>query len=111
MSLMIKKRTGELVPFNKDKISRAIFKAQKEVYPNAEELNNYGDEIAELVENVAKEMDEPLGVEDIQELVEDYLTDYDRAVGKRQLLEASRAKENGLLPEASRRNSPDSTLM
>ena len=82
MNLMIKKRTGELVPFDKDKISRAIFKAQKEVYPNAEELNNYGDEIADLVENVAKEMDEPLGVEDIQELVEDYLTDYDRAVGK-----------------------------
>lgn len=79
---MIKKRTGELVPFNRDKISRAIFKAQKEVYPHAETLANYGDEIAELVENVAKEMEEPLGVEDIQELVEDYLTDYDRAVGK-----------------------------
>ena len=82
MMLMIKKRTGELVPFNKNKISRAIFKAQKEVYPNAETLANYGDEIAELVENVAKEMDEPLGVEDIQELVEDYLTDYDLKVGK-----------------------------
>ena len=82
MDLMIKKRTGELVPFNKDKISRAIFKAQKEVYPNAEELNNYGDEIANLVETVAKELDEPMGVEDIQELVEDYLTDHDRAVGK-----------------------------
>jgi len=82
MELQIRKRTGELVPFNKDKISRAIFKAQKEVYPHAETLANYGDEIAELVENVAKEMEEPLGVEDIQELVEDYLTDYDRAVGK-----------------------------
>jgi len=82
MDLMIKKRTGELVPFNKDKISRAIFKAQKEVYPNEENLNNYGDEIANLVETVAKELDEPMGVEDIQELVEDYLTDYDRAVGK-----------------------------
>ena len=82
MELMIKKRTGELVPFNKDKISRAIFKAQKEVYPNEETLANYGDEIANLVETVAKELDEPMGVEDIQELVEDYLTDYDRAVGK-----------------------------
>ena len=82
MELQIKKRTGELVPFDKDKISRAIFKAQKEVYPNEETLANYGDEIANLVETVAKELDEPMGVEDIQELVEDYLTDYDRAVGK-----------------------------
>lgn len=30
---------------------------------------------------------------------------------KRQLLEARRAKENGLLPESSGRNSPDSTLL
>ena len=35
-----------------------------------------------MVEAVAKELDEPMGVEDIQELVEDYLTDYDLKVGK-----------------------------
>ena len=35
-----------------------------------------------MVEAVAKELGEPMGVEDIQELVEDYLTDYDLKVGK-----------------------------
>ena len=80
--LQIKKRTGELVPFDKEKIETAICKAWHEVYPAENGKPNYGQEIADMVENVAKELDEPLGVEDIQELVEDYLTDYDRAVGK-----------------------------
>ena len=80
--LQIKKRTGELVPFDKEKIETAICKAWHEVYPAENGKPNYGQEIADAVENVAKEMEEPLGVEDIQELVEDYLTDYDRAVGK-----------------------------
>ena len=82
MDLQIKKRTGELVPFNKEKIETAICKAWHEVYPHEQGKPSYGKEIADMVENVAKELDEPIGVEDIQELVEDYLTDYDRAVGK-----------------------------
>ena len=82
MELMIKKRTGVLVPFDKTKIARAIDKAYREVYPMADAVPDYELEIADLVEAVAKELDEPIGVEDIQELVEDYLTDYDRAVGK-----------------------------
>ena len=81
MELQIRKRTGELVSFDKNKIVNAIDKAYLEVYPE-DEGSGYSYEIAEAVENVAKELDEPLGVEDIQELVEDYLTDYDRAVGK-----------------------------
>ena len=82
MELQIKKRTGKLVPFNKDKIETAICKAWHEVYPEENRKPNYGQEIADMVENVAKELDEPMGVEDIQELVEDYLTDYDRVVAK-----------------------------
>ena len=82
MELQIKKRTGELVPFDKKKIVKAIEKAYEEVYPNDDAVPYYSLEIAELVENVAREMDESLGVEDIQELVEDYLTDYDRQVAK-----------------------------
>jgi len=81
MELQIRKRTGELVPFDKKKIAHAIEKAYTEVY----EENTYPYyviEIADMVENVAKELNEPMGVEDIQELVEDYLTDYDRLVGK-----------------------------
>jgi len=82
MGLQIKKRTGELVPFDKEKIQTAICKAWHEVYPTEKGFPQYAEEIADEVEYVANEMDEPLGVEDIQELVEDYLTDYDLKVGK-----------------------------
>ena len=82
MKLQIRKRTGQLVPFDKEKIQTAICKAWHEVYPTEMGMPPYASEIANEVEYVANEMDEPLGVEDIQELVEDYLTDYDLKVGK-----------------------------
>ena len=82
MELQIRKRTGELVPFNKEKIDTAICKAWHEVYPKESGRPSYGQDIADMVENVAKELDEPIGVEEIQDLVEDYLTDYDRVVAK-----------------------------
>ena len=82
MDLQIRKRTGELVPFDKEKICTAVAKAWHEIYPKETGFPKYAEEIANMVETVAAEMDEPLGVEDIQELVEDYLTDYDRVVGK-----------------------------
>ena len=82
MKLQIRKRTGQLVPFDKEKIQTAICKAWHEVYPTEKGFPHYAEEIADEVEYVANEMDEPLGVEDIQELVEDYLTDYDLKVGK-----------------------------
>jgi len=82
MKLQIRKRTGQLVPFDKEKIQTAICKAWHEVYPTETGMPPYAAEIANEVEYVANEMDDPLGVEDIQELVEDYLTDYDLKVGK-----------------------------
>ena len=82
MELQIRKRTGQLAPFNKEKIHTAICKAWHEVYPTEMGFPQYAEEIADEVEQVAKELDEPLGVEDIQELVEDYLTDYDLKVSK-----------------------------
>ena len=82
MELMIKKRTGELVPFDKKKIEIALKKAHKEVYPNEVTIPSYFKEIADDIENVALVLDDPLGVEEIQELVEDYLTDYDRMLAK-----------------------------
>ena len=82
MGLQIRKRTGELVPFDKTKIAKAIEKAYIEVYHTTEDIPEYTKEIAEEIEYVAHELDDPLGVEDIQELVEDYLTDYDLKVGK-----------------------------
>ena len=82
MGLQIRKRTGQLVPFDKEKIQTAICKAWHEIYPTEKGFPPYAKEIADEVEYVAHEMDEPLGVEDIQELVEDYLTDYDLKVSK-----------------------------
>ena len=79
---MIKKRTGELVPFDKQKIEIALQKAHKEIYPNEVTIPSYFKEIADEIEWVASVSEEPLGVEDIQELVEDYLTDYDRILAK-----------------------------
>ena len=81
MNLLVKKRTGGLVPFDKTKIINAINKAYAEVYPNMN-FPAYSELIANEIQAVAAEMEEPIGVEDIQELVEDYLTDYDLVVGK-----------------------------
>lgn len=82
MKLEVLKRTGQIVPFDKEKIETAICKAWHEVYPKESGKPNYGQEIADMVENVAKELDDPIGIEEIQDLVEDYLTDYDRLVAK-----------------------------
>ena len=86
MQLQIRKRTGELATFDKEKIETAITKAWHEVYPKETGYPEYATEIANLVETIAQQMsvesNELMGVEDIQELVEDYLTDYDLAVGK-----------------------------
>ena len=84
MELKIIKRTSEIVPFDREKIKNAIDKAYLEVYPNDEEDPGcpYSEEIALMIEGVAEQYGEPLTVEEIQDLVEDYLTDYDRLVGK-----------------------------
>ena len=67
--------------FDKQRIITAITKANKEVN-FVDEAPEYAKEIADLVYEVALQFDEPLTVEQIQELVEDYLTDYDRLVAK-----------------------------
>jgi len=86
MDLQIRKRTGELALFDKEKIETAITKAWHEVYPKETGYPQYATEIANLVETIAQQMvvesNDLMGVEDIQDLVEDYLTDYDLKVGK-----------------------------
>ena len=75
------KRNGTIVEFDKQRIINAITKANNDVnFTN--ETPEYAYEIADLVYEVASQFDEPLTVEQIQELVEDYLTDYDRLVAK-----------------------------
>ena len=86
MELQIKKRTGELAVFDKEKIKTAITKAWHDVYPKETGFPEYATEIANLVETVAQQMviesNDLMGVEDIQDFVEDYLTEYDLKVAK-----------------------------
>lgn len=75
------KRTGKLVDFDKERIITAITKAYKDVRQN-EDVPEYASLIADQVYNIAAEMETPIKVEEIQELVEDYLTEYDKLVAK-----------------------------
>ena len=79
--LEVVKRTGKVVPFDRERIVKAVTKAYQEVYPNDPQIL-YADKIADAVEDVAQQYDSILTVEEIQDLVEDYLTDYDRLVAK-----------------------------
>ena len=75
------KRNGQRVEFDKDKIAVAITKAYQDAYFN-NETPSYAYKIADKIYEIAEQSDTLLGVEDIQELVEDYLTDYDKVVAK-----------------------------
>ena len=75
------KRNGQRVEFDKDKIAVAITKAYQDAYFN-NETPPYAYKIADKIYEIAEQSDAPLGVEDIQELVEDYLTDYDKVAAK-----------------------------
>ena len=79
--MQVIKRNGDSVQFDTARIITAITKAANEIYQNGQEPW-YAKQIAKEVQAVAEETKEPLTVEEIQELVEDYLTDYDRLVAK-----------------------------
>ena len=85
MNLMIIKRNGDIVPFQKDKIILAIRKAYQEVHgkcndePFFYEIANNIEETLQLTYN---ETNKWTGVEDIQDLVEDMLTEWDRLASK-----------------------------
>ena len=82
------KRDGSVVPFDKQKIINAIQKAWAQVYnkKSYEDAPDYpaiiADNVLEVAEQVFIETNKFLTVEEIQELVEDYLSDYDRLVEK-----------------------------
>jgi len=81
------KRNGIEVPFDSSKIVRAIRKAWQQVYGKSDELEPiYFYEIANNIEEIAKQTFSDNGkyltVEQIQELVEDSLTAWDRLVEK-----------------------------
>ena len=81
------KRNGTEVPFDSSKIINAIRKAWQQVYGKSEEFEPiYFYDIASNIEEIAKQTFEDSGkyltVEQIQELVEDNLTAWDRLVEK-----------------------------
>ena len=79
--IQIVKRDGSIVDFDKQRIIKAIAKAYHDVY-DTNDSPAYAAEIADLVYEVAEQLDKKITVEEIQELVEDYLTDYDKLVAK-----------------------------
>ena len=79
--LQVLKRNGKIVDFDPSKIVAAIQKAYQDVY-SIEEIPAYATKIANDVALVAAENDNILAVEEIQELVEDFLTEYDLLVAK-----------------------------
>ena len=85
MDLMIIKRNGDIVPFQKEKIITAIRKAYQDVHNNKEEQDYFyiiANNIEEALYLSYKETNKWAGVEDIQDLVEDMLSEYDRLAGK-----------------------------
>lgn len=74
--MKIIKRNGEEVKFNKEKIVNAISKANKEVKPSLQLSSNIINEIATKIENDCSKKLTTVSVEDIQELVEEYLMKY-----------------------------------
>ena len=79
--VQVLKRTGKLVDFNKQRIISAIQKAYQDARGDTS-TPDYAILIADQIYNIAEEMDVPIKVEEIQELVEDYLTEYDKLVAK-----------------------------
>lgn len=73
-TLFIMKRSGERVPFNREKITIAIKKANKEVTNPANRLSDDEIEtISQLIEKDAMNANRDLSVEEIQDKVEDHL--------------------------------------
>lgn len=75
--LQVKKRNGIIVPFSRDRIINAIEKAFIEVDGTLYEDDTACD-IADEIKYIIKTEEEPVSVEDIQDLVEQYLMASDR---------------------------------
>ena len=76
------KRDGRKVDFDWSKITNAILKAYCEIHEEQTNYPSYCITIAKNIEEIARQCDNILTVEDIQDLVEDQLMEYDRLVAK-----------------------------
>ena len=89
--MLIIKRDGRKVPFDKEKISNAVERAYKHLGKTS---NGVAEEIAGLIEFIIKEQDETPSVELIQDWVEQRIMSYDPAVAKAYILyREERSKE------------------
>lgn len=75
--LQARKRSGILVPFDKERIINAINKAFIEVDGKLYE-NDTAEDIADEIKYTAKTSDDIISVEKIQDMVEDYLMKSER---------------------------------
>lgn len=75
------KRNGDLVDFDSKKIYNALFKAYKEIYPNGNSPEYIFDIIA-YIKEILEDLVDPIEVEDIQDIIEDQLMEYDKLVAK-----------------------------
>lgn len=80
------KRSGQVVEFNREKITNAIYKSALEVYPSFS--IDFAESISIKVENSCKELarNAELTVEKIQDTVEDALLDEDKLIAKRYII-------------------------
>ena len=80
--MIVIKRDGRKVDFDKDKIKEAVLKAFNEVYPNTgedniSEANNVCKEVSDSIDKLNE-----ISVEQIQDVVENVLMGYDTVVAK-----------------------------
>lgn len=79
--MIVVKRNGDKVPFNKDKICNAVLKAYEEVYPDYKTNQTDAETITDFVLSKIHFMIE-ITVEQIQDIVENALIEYDGIVAK-----------------------------
>lgn len=79
--MIVIKRNGDKVPFDKNKIYNAVLKAYEEVYPNYKTNQTDAETITDFVLNKIQLMNE-ITVEQIQDIVENSLMEYDGIVAK-----------------------------
>lgn len=76
------KRNGDIVDFNKDKITNAITKAYREVYNDDYVGRTVADDIATKIEKWTISNSNNISIESIQDMVEKHLMDNDKNVAK-----------------------------
>lgn len=79
--MIVIKRNGDKVPFDKNKICNAVLKAYEEVYPDYKTNQADAETITDFVLNKIQLMNE-ITVEQIQDIVENALIEYDGIVAR-----------------------------